>query len=272
MVDLESMNAGNTQQIFLVLWFVFIHQRERETKKMETGRAFITPQLPGVLPLYCVYSGPERKRFPMPPMKAGLKTQTTSPTGTHTYSPRGIVGRWVHLLAPCFVVIGNVELLFWGLESVGVPHSPAVKTIKVDACVDFLSVICHFWHSCPFTALYHCCKTFFYLFYFFHLIFPLLSVLVLLSLDRHVQSHHGHQKPFRCKFCPFKSAYASRLKSHLHKAHTGETTHTHTLNNTMHLCPWLTRHSWTRITASCLSSSSQSVFYFSLASTWSPVD
>uniref|UniRef100_A0A096MI35 Zinc finger protein 462 n=1 Tax=Poecilia formosa TaxID=48698 RepID=A0A096MI35_POEFO len=40
------------------------------------------------------------------------------------------------------------------------------------------------------------------------------------SLDRHVQSHHGHHKPFKCKFCPFKSAYASRLKSHLHKAHT----------------------------------------------------
>uniref|UniRef100_A0A672MG39 Zinc finger protein 462 n=1 Tax=Sinocyclocheilus grahami TaxID=75366 RepID=A0A672MG39_SINGR len=39
------------------------------------------------------------------------------------------------------------------------------------------------------------------------------------NLDRHVQSHHGHQKPFRCKFCPFKSSYLSRLKSHLHKAH-----------------------------------------------------
>ncbi|XP_028318395.1 zinc finger protein 462 isoform X2 [Gouania willdenowi] len=42
------------------------------------------------------------------------------------------------------------------------------------------------------------------------------------NLDRHVQSHHGHHKPFRCKLCPFKSAYVSRLKSHLHKAHTGE--------------------------------------------------
>ncbi|XP_067339940.1 zinc finger protein 462 isoform X3 [Channa argus] len=42
------------------------------------------------------------------------------------------------------------------------------------------------------------------------------------NLDRHVQSHHGHHKPFKCKLCPFKSAYASRLKSHLHKAHTGE--------------------------------------------------
>ncbi|MEQ2177785.1 hypothetical protein GOODEAATRI_007240, partial [Goodea atripinnis] len=42
------------------------------------------------------------------------------------------------------------------------------------------------------------------------------------NLDRHVQSHHGHHKPFKCKFCPFKSAYASRLKSHLLKAHTGE--------------------------------------------------
>lgn len=42
------------------------------------------------------------------------------------------------------------------------------------------------------------------------------------SLDRHVQSHHGHHKPFRCKLCPFKSAYVSRLKSHLHKAHTGK--------------------------------------------------
>ncbi|XP_052392532.1 zinc finger protein 462 isoform X1 [Carassius gibelio] len=42
------------------------------------------------------------------------------------------------------------------------------------------------------------------------------------NLDRHVQSHHGHQKPFRCKLCPFKSSYLSRLKSHLHKAHAGE--------------------------------------------------
>ncbi|XP_068609149.1 zinc finger protein 462 [Brachionichthys hirsutus] len=42
------------------------------------------------------------------------------------------------------------------------------------------------------------------------------------NLDRHVQSHHGHHKPFRCKLCPFKSAYVSRLKSHVHKAHTGE--------------------------------------------------
>ncbi|XP_016112720.1 zinc finger protein 462-like [Sinocyclocheilus grahami] len=48
------------------------------------------------------------------------------------------------------------------------------------------------------------------------------------NLDRHVQSHHGHQKPFRCKFCPFKSSYLSRLKSHLHKAHAGETLHTRT--------------------------------------------
>lgn len=46
---------------------------------------------------------------------------------------------------------------------------------------------------------------------------------VVTSLDRHVQSHHGHHKPFRCKLCPFKSAYVSRLKSHLHKAHTGKT-------------------------------------------------
>uniref|UniRef100_A0A8C2B5Z6 Zinc finger protein 462 n=1 Tax=Cyprinus carpio TaxID=7962 RepID=A0A8C2B5Z6_CYPCA len=45
------------------------------------------------------------------------------------------------------------------------------------------------------------------------------------NLDRHVQSHHGHQKPFRCKFCPFKSSYLSRLKSHLHKAHAGEHTY-----------------------------------------------
>ncbi|XP_034457802.1 LOW QUALITY PROTEIN: zinc finger protein 462 [Hippoglossus hippoglossus] len=42
------------------------------------------------------------------------------------------------------------------------------------------------------------------------------------NLDRHVQSHHGHHKPFKCKLCPFKSAYVSRLKSHLHKTHTGE--------------------------------------------------
>nr|XP_057907738.1 zinc finger protein 462 isoform X2 [Doryrhamphus excisus] len=42
------------------------------------------------------------------------------------------------------------------------------------------------------------------------------------NLDRHMQSHHGHHKPFKCKLCPFKSAYVSRLKSHMHKAHTGE--------------------------------------------------
>ncbi|TRY65196.1 hypothetical protein DNTS_009425 [Danionella cerebrum] len=40
------------------------------------------------------------------------------------------------------------------------------------------------------------------------------------NLDRHVQSHHGNLKPFRCKICPFKSSYLSRLKSHTHKAHT----------------------------------------------------
>ncbi|XP_054612788.1 zinc finger protein 462 isoform X2 [Dunckerocampus dactyliophorus] len=42
------------------------------------------------------------------------------------------------------------------------------------------------------------------------------------NLDRHMQSHHGHHKPFKCKLCPFKSAYVSRLKSHIHKTHTGE--------------------------------------------------
>ncbi|KAF7661504.1 hypothetical protein LDENG_00260510 [Lucifuga dentata] len=45
------------------------------------------------------------------------------------------------------------------------------------------------------------------------------------NLDRHVQSHHGHHKPFKCKLCPFKSSYVSRLKSHLHKAHSGEHTY-----------------------------------------------
>ena len=50
----------------------------------------------------------------------------------------------------------------------------------------------------------------------------------LFSLDRHVQSHHGHHKPFRCKLCPFKSAYLSRLKSHLHKAHAGRKQPQHT--------------------------------------------
>ncbi|XP_077201476.1 zinc finger protein 462 isoform X2 [Paroedura picta] len=42
------------------------------------------------------------------------------------------------------------------------------------------------------------------------------------SLDRHMQAHHGHHKPFRCKLCPFKSSYNSRLKTHLLKAHAGE--------------------------------------------------
>ncbi|XP_052444516.1 zinc finger protein 462 isoform X3 [Carassius gibelio] len=45
------------------------------------------------------------------------------------------------------------------------------------------------------------------------------------NLDRHVQSHHGHQKPFRCKLCPFKSSYLSRLKRHLQKSHAGEHTY-----------------------------------------------
>lgn len=75
------------------------------------------------------------------------------------------------------------------------------------------------------------------------------------SLDRHVQSHHGHHKPFKCKLCPFKSAYVSRLKSHLHKAHTGKHTNIHTLNHILLLYPWLTRYSWAWVAASCLSSS-----------------
>ncbi|XP_064495180.1 zinc finger protein 462-like isoform X2 [Pseudopipra pipra] len=39
------------------------------------------------------------------------------------------------------------------------------------------------------------------------------------NLDRHMQTHHGHHKPFRCKLCPFKSSYNSRLKTHIFKAH-----------------------------------------------------
>ena len=42
------------------------------------------------------------------------------------------------------------------------------------------------------------------------------------SLDRHMQTHHGHHKPFRCKICSFKSSYNSRLKTHILKAHAGE--------------------------------------------------
>ncbi|XP_043371491.1 zinc finger protein 462 isoform X7 [Dermochelys coriacea] len=42
------------------------------------------------------------------------------------------------------------------------------------------------------------------------------------NLDRHMQTHHGHHKPFRCKLCPFKSSYNSRLKTHILKAHAGE--------------------------------------------------
>ncbi|XP_010154451.1 PREDICTED: LOW QUALITY PROTEIN: zinc finger protein 462-like, partial [Eurypyga helias] len=42
------------------------------------------------------------------------------------------------------------------------------------------------------------------------------------GLDRHMQTHHGHHKPFRCKLCPFKSSYNSRLKTHILKAHAGE--------------------------------------------------
>ncbi|XP_076420345.1 zinc finger protein 462 isoform X2 [Peromyscus maniculatus bairdii] len=39
------------------------------------------------------------------------------------------------------------------------------------------------------------------------------------NLDRHMQTHHGHHKPFRCKLCSFKSSYNSRLKTHILKAH-----------------------------------------------------
>ncbi|XP_069096049.1 zinc finger protein 462 isoform X2 [Pleurodeles waltl] len=42
------------------------------------------------------------------------------------------------------------------------------------------------------------------------------------NLERHMQTHHGHHKPFRCKLCPFKSSYNSRLKTHVLKAHPGE--------------------------------------------------
>ncbi|NWR39023.1 ZN462 protein, partial [Tachuris rubrigastra] len=42
------------------------------------------------------------------------------------------------------------------------------------------------------------------------------------NLDRHMQTHHGHHKPFCCKLCPFKSSYNSRLKTHIFKAHAGE--------------------------------------------------
>ncbi|XP_053321838.1 zinc finger protein 462 isoform X2 [Spea bombifrons] len=42
------------------------------------------------------------------------------------------------------------------------------------------------------------------------------------NLDRHIQTHHGHHKPFRCKLCPFKSSYNSRLKTHIIKAHGGD--------------------------------------------------
>ncbi|NXD11632.1 ZN462 protein, partial [Nothocercus nigrocapillus] len=42
------------------------------------------------------------------------------------------------------------------------------------------------------------------------------------NLDRHMQTHHGHHKPFRCKLCPFKSSYNSRLKTHILKAHAGK--------------------------------------------------
>ncbi|KGL84193.1 Zinc finger protein 462, partial [Tinamus guttatus] len=42
------------------------------------------------------------------------------------------------------------------------------------------------------------------------------------NLDRHMQTHHGHHKPFRCKLCPFKSSYNSRLKTHILKAHVAD--------------------------------------------------
>lgn len=52
-------------------------------------------------------------------------------------------------------------------------------------------------------------------------VFPF-SVFLFPSLDRHMQTHHGHHKPFRCKLCPFKSSYNSRLKTHILKAHAGK--------------------------------------------------
>ncbi|NXC91419.1 ZN462 protein, partial [Cercotrichas coryphoeus] len=42
------------------------------------------------------------------------------------------------------------------------------------------------------------------------------------NLDRHMQTHHGHHKPFCCKLCLFKSSYNSHLKSHILEAHTGK--------------------------------------------------
>ncbi|KAM4809120.1 zinc finger protein 462 [Rhinophrynus dorsalis] len=42
------------------------------------------------------------------------------------------------------------------------------------------------------------------------------------NLDRHIQTHHGHHKPFKCKLCPFKSSYSGRLKIHIAKSHGGE--------------------------------------------------
>lgn len=147
--------------------------------------------------------------------------------------------------------------------------NPAVEIIKVDAVewssLSFFPVL----YSCHFLSLSAILLSSFHLFFiylFLHLLSSYLtsSLLVFLcvfcliaSLDRHVQSHHGHHKPFKCKLCPFKSAYVSRLKSHLHKAHTGKNRHTHTntLNHILQLYPWLTRYSRARIAASCLSSS-----------------
>ena len=124
--------------------------------------------------------------------------------------------------------------------------NPAVEIIKVDA-VEWSSVSffpplysCHFLSlSAILLSSFHLCFPFFFFFTSFILLSHILpscffSVFVfclIASLDRHVQSHHGHHKPFKCKLCPFKSAYVSRLKSHLHKAHTGKHTHTHTLRH-----------------------------------------
>lgn len=109
--------------------------------------------------------------------------------------------------------------------------NPVVETIKVGAAeeksLSFFPVL----YSCHFLAVSAILLSSFHLFFFYPLIsYPPVCFCIFfsLSLDRHVQSHHGHHKPFKCKLCPFKSSYASRLKSHLHKAHTGKKRHTDT--------------------------------------------
>lgn len=67
----------------------FIHRRDPERGGDREGeRVFISSELPGVIPLYCMCPDPETSRIPMPPRRLALKTQPPSPQAhTHSFPP-----------------------------------------------------------------------------------------------------------------------------------------------------------------------------------------